>query len=368
MSAPSYIPNWTYVPPTATPSPLPLGAGFGTGASSLPYAASTTQLPLTGGVPLSDLPFAAGGAEGVGAEVATGGRLAGLLGRVGGVATNPIFAIPAASYVAAGAAADYFARPQPAPPTTTAELIDRLTQDKAAVGSDQIPGWAKADLAKQIAASPLDQVVTAAKDNGFTPDQINQLVQPLQRATSPDQVKSLTSQILDQVIPQAVQARTQDAAAVQQQHQQAYLAHQQEASDQQFALALQAQATQFMQPYIQQIVQGGDAEASALSSLAGQVPAGMRGVFQQQATLARTGAYKLAGAYAAQAAYGGGFLQQIQQSRAAQQTAQVDYEYKQALTQEAMARAALAQAQAANGGTSGSQSFDQIAQQQQTTG
>ncbi len=169
--------------------------------------------------------------------------------------------------------------------------------------------------------------------------------------------KTVANQLATQIVTDAQTNKktlAQQTAQAQLQHQQEYVQKQQQASDQQFALALQAQATQFMQPYIQQIVQGGDAEASALSSLAGQVPAGMRGVFQQQATLASTGAMKLAGAYAAQAAYAPGFLQQFEASRAAQQQAQADYDYKQAQTAQAQALGLYYEAGAQNGGPGGS--------------
>ncbi len=388
------IPTW-FNGPGGWPVPPPLSATNYplTGVNGFPQfgAAGGTLTPTVTPSPLGGV--AGVGGEGLAGDIAAqAAPKAGLFSRLGGLlgAAAPILGTTAAAYGGAQLLESVVPGAEIKTPTTTQELIDQIDKYKGMAQSgvtpegEKLPGWVSKGLLdygdkNSLVSNPVAAFVEKARAGGVPEEEIATFVQPLfeqlRAGKKPNELtvtKSDGSQILfDATVADQLVTNRAAVQAQQQQQQQAVKAQaaaqaDQQRADQHFALSLQAQASEFMQPYLQQIVQGGDAEASALSSLASQVPAGMRGVFEQQANLARTGAYRLAGAYAAQTVMAGPmYMQGLAAQRGSQAQAQADLDYKNALTQQALAQAQYyASGQAGSGGA---QSFDQTVAAQQTS-
>ena len=128
-------------------------------------------------------------------------------------------------------------------------------------------------------------------------------------------------------------------------------------ADLQNSLAMQSQAAQFFAPYANNIVASGAAQAQMLNSLADQVPAGYKGVFQAQAANALNTSQQTAGAYMGQIAM--------------QPTTQIlnNYQQQQQAQQAQMAKIyqyAAQMRQGGAGGTGGAVDFSQLGQQPTT--
>lgn len=153
---------------------------------------------------------------------------------------------------------------------------------------------------------------------------------------------------------QLAQQLLQDSAAKQQQDLAIKQAQWQRGQDQQFALAMQAQAAKFFTPYVNNIVSAGAAEANLLGAQADKLPEPYRGVFQAQAQQALTQANRLAGAYAAQAALLPSQYMYSQDLKRQQELAQLQYQQSVVNAQQ--------------GGGGGSQDITALAKQLQGAG
>lgn len=138
---------------------------------------------------------------------------------------------------------------------------------------------------------PKKQLAQAASQLGLDPTQYTTAYDLL--AKSGADKKTLGTQLAQQLLQDGQTKRQTDAATA--------LQSTQRAGDQQFALAMQAQAAQFFTPYVNNIITAGQSQAELLKGQASNLPAPYRDVLLNQAQQAIGESQRLAGAYAAQA-------------------------------------------------------------------
>lgn len=138
---------------------------------------------------------------------------------------------------------------------------------------------------------PKEQLASAASQFGLDPAQYTAAYDLLSKSGADK--KTLGAQLAQQLLQDAQAKKQMDAATT--------LQSQQRAGDQQFALAMQAQAAQFFTPYVNNIITAGQSQAELLKGQAADLPAPYRDVLLNQAQQAIGQSQRLAGAYAAQA-------------------------------------------------------------------
>lgn len=199
-------------------------------------------------------------------DIATGAGIGGSAGLLGGPFAGVTVPVGA---VAGGVAGGTYA------------LLDNL------FGSDESTPDYKATLAQSASQAGL---TPSTYTNAY--DLLSQAGIDLQGNPLSDK-KALAGQLAIQVL--------QDSAAKKQQDQAQQIATQQHASDQRFALAMQAQIQDFLKPYTNNIMADGLARAEQLKAHASNLPPAYASVVAAQADEAIASSQRIAAAYAGQA-------------------------------------------------------------------